>query len=148
LPATVDPTGIAASGYITITGLVQRGMLEVPCGKSYWTVVHADGKSHRMIPDCRIMEPDDAIRTPSSPAQTDQTFEMDSIGQFTSGLHDDKKQDVNTIGVTLLAICNEHQEEMQTHGLGLDTLFCLVLKVRDGDISDMKTTGGATSGSA
>jgi hypothetical protein len=149
LPATVDPTGIAASGHITITGPVRQGMLEVQQGRDHYDknyvgfVVSVGGKSHQMTPDYRILEPaDDTKQRPSRAARTEQTSVMASTDQFTPDENKHKhKQGDNTVEVTLLAIYNEHRGQTRIGGKGPDTLFCLVLKARDGDKANMEATG-------
>jgi hypothetical protein len=150
-PATIDPTGVVASGHITITGPIQQSMLEVGPSRDHFDenfvsfVVSAGGKSHEISPDYRILKPvEDVVQECNSLEYGELTPAIASTDKMLPKTNKDKDpQTGNAIPVILLAICNEHRGRTRIGGKGQDTLFCLVLKARNESATTDGTSGVA-----
>ena len=128
LPATADPTGIVASGSITLTGPVRRGVLGIQHNKGQITV---GDESHDMIPDYRILEPAVDSVPPCNLAEVKQTDPVALTDRVISGTSEERPmRGHDNVEVTLMAICNEDRGETRIGGKGQNTLFLLVLKSR------------------
>jgi Heterokaryon incompatibility protein (HET) len=146
-PAGTDPTGNVAEGHITITGPVQQSSLEfrfvryngqispiVRCG------VYALGRFRKFLNDISLFEPNESttfnensVTTASSdPSSRQQKNEQELVPL--KKIEDGSLQPFTGGPVILLAICIEQQTQMQYHGKGVESLFCLVLKPTAGDV--------------
>jgi hypothetical protein len=143
-PAGVDITGNVAEGSIVLTGPTQFSSLEYrfvryrgEMTKRVRYVVYAQGTLRQFSNDFEIFEcnaeitydESSAVPATSDPSRLNQKGEEEELALMRYGPHGTLLP-VSGGPVLLLAICNEEQTQMKTHGKGIKTLYCLVLKAQ------------------